>query len=250
MEPGLTFGIWLIHPDGQAERKLIDDASGAAWSPDGGMIAFDRSVRGQHRSQIWKANADGTDELQVTDGSAYDSGPAWSPDGREIAFIRDDDVHVVARDGGVPRNLTRSRLREAFAAWQPRLSQAPTGPPCSILGGSERDRVSATGGPDYVYGGGGGDRIWLGAGADTALGEQGNDDLRGGVGSDALGGGPGADRLYGGRGRDLLYGGPGPDFIVGGPGPDYVRCGPGRDRVLLGRRERARQDCEEQLRSG
>jgi dipeptidyl aminopeptidase/acylaminoacyl peptidase len=249
IEPGLASGIWLIHPDGQAQRKLLDDADGAAWSPDGGTIAFDRIVRGQQRSKVWTANADGTGERQVTDGSPYDWGPAWSPDGREIAFIRDDDVHVVGRDGGVPRNLTRSRLREAFISWQPRLTQAPAGSPCAILGGAAGDRMSATGGPDYVYGGRGSDWIRLGAGADTALGEQGNDELHGGVGSDALGCGPGADRLYGGGGRDLLYGGPGRDLIVGGPGRDFVRCGSGRDRVLLDRRERTGRDCEERIRS-
>lgn len=67
-----------------------------AWSPDGQKLAFVSRRAGA--SDIYIANADGTGQTRLTDGSAG-SGPerqflrpAWSPDGSMIAFVYGDDV--------------------------------------------------------------------------------------------------------------------------------------------------------------
>ncbi|HET7693572.1 MAG TPA: hypothetical protein VFM44_10840 [Gemmatimonadota bacterium] len=57
-----------------------------AWSPDGSRIVYSKQ-RGTS-SEIYVINADGTDEVQLTFGGAWNTAPAWSPDGASIAFCR------------------------------------------------------------------------------------------------------------------------------------------------------------------
>jgi Ca2+-binding RTX toxin-like protein len=238
--------VWVIGTDGRGDRRLIDNAGEGSWSPDGGRIAFSRIGSGR-RSHIWVATGDGGSERQVTATPAYDGSPSWSADGTEIVFQRNGDLYAIGSDGTAGHRLTRTRLIEQDPAWSG-SAQVLGPPPCSVLGGAGRERLSGTSGPDYVYGGGGDDEIRTGRGRDVALGEAGADQIHGGADSDALGGGPGPDRLFGGAGSDVLYGGPGPDLLVGGGGSDAFRCGPGRDRVILRGRERAARDCEHQIR--
>jgi TolB protein len=56
------------------------------------------------RGGIWAINPDGSNLVQVAEGS----GPAWSPDGSRIAFARDGDLYVMNSDGtGAVRLATR-----------------------------------------------------------------------------------------------------------------------------------------------
>ena len=52
-----------------------------------GVLAFSRGV-GPGRSAIFTANADGSNQVQVTDGTGADGTPAWSAGGTQIRFIR------------------------------------------------------------------------------------------------------------------------------------------------------------------
>jgi len=53
--------------------------------PDGKRIVFASDRSGE--TEIWVANADGSDALQLTSFRALETGtPHWSPDGRWIAF--------------------------------------------------------------------------------------------------------------------------------------------------------------------
>jgi Tol biopolymer transport system component len=66
--------------------------SGAAWSPDGSKIAFERN------SDLWVMNSDGTKQTRLTNNAIIDSNPTWSPDGSQIAFVseRDGDLDIWA----------------------------------------------------------------------------------------------------------------------------------------------------------
>jgi Tol biopolymer transport system component len=82
-------------------------------SPDGSRIAFTSSRNGI-TSQVWTANVDGTNLVQLTDGPGSTQGNArWSPDGRSLAFDSQAEdgttggVWVVESRGGQPRRVTR-----------------------------------------------------------------------------------------------------------------------------------------------
>ncbi len=80
-----------------------------AFSPDGRRVAFTSTRSGD--AEIWVADADGANALQLTSTHAQDTNcSAWSPDGQSIAFSSNGegefDVYVVAATGGTPRRLT------------------------------------------------------------------------------------------------------------------------------------------------
>jgi hypothetical protein len=84
-------------------------------SPDGSRIVFHtwhRPGLTSDRKQIFSANLDGTDEVQITRLEADCNRPVWSPDGSRIAFgcrMGDrGDVYLMGADGSGLVNLTGS----------------------------------------------------------------------------------------------------------------------------------------------
>lgn len=109
-------------------------ASSASWSPDGSSIVYSALVSGDHAYQIFIANPDGTNPVQVT--HTTDSGnaqPVFSPDGARIAYINGREatgqgpngstvtgianrIWVAAVDGSGAAPLTPGPL-DAYPAW-------------------------------------------------------------------------------------------------------------------------------------
>jgi Tol biopolymer transport system component/DNA-binding winged helix-turn-helix (wHTH) protein len=77
-------------------------------SPDGRRVAF--VSRRSGRGEIWLANPDGSNALQLTTLGAVSGAPCWAPDGERIVFQSNPEgqfeVYVIRADGGKPRNLT------------------------------------------------------------------------------------------------------------------------------------------------
>lgn len=107
--------VWVVGAGGGGLRRLLANAGGPAWSPDGKEIAFVRTLRdGSGALEI--ADADGTHARTVLRG--YPANPAWSPDGKTIAYETTDAVRrgssgyvvpqiaVVGVDGSGRRQLT------------------------------------------------------------------------------------------------------------------------------------------------
>src|SRR3954454_2781731 len=79
--------IWIMGSDGAGPRPLVttpDDQRYPALSPDGTRLVY----RSGAPPEIFVSRADGTNALQITDNSLFDSAPAWSPDSARLAFER------------------------------------------------------------------------------------------------------------------------------------------------------------------
>ena len=79
----------------------------------GAKIAF--TCVHEENFDICVMDADGGNEVKLTEDPGYDAEPSWSPDGNRIAFNRGHHIYVMDSDGG---NLTElSSGREP--AWSP-----------------------------------------------------------------------------------------------------------------------------------
>jgi eukaryotic-like serine/threonine-protein kinase len=79
------------------------------YSPDGKQIAFVSDRSGQ--SEIWLANADGSNQVQLTSLPSDQAGsPSWSPDGQRIVFGwingATTQIYAIPVTGGKPLQLT------------------------------------------------------------------------------------------------------------------------------------------------
>ena len=93
----------------------------AAFPGANGRIVFesDRDSPGAAGTEIYTANADGSDPRRLTVNTVADTDPAYSPDGSKIAFTRSNDIWVMNADGSGPRNLTDHPAQDTSPAWSP-----------------------------------------------------------------------------------------------------------------------------------
>ena len=87
----------------------------AAFPGQNGKLAFVRSF------DIWVANADGSNPVQLTAAPGLDRSPRWSPDGTKIAFASSrsggSKMFVMSTDGSDQRQLTFTSARDRTSAW-------------------------------------------------------------------------------------------------------------------------------------
>jgi serine/threonine protein kinase/Tol biopolymer transport system component len=116
--------IWQFR-EGAAPRPVLSSTNtdvDPAYSPDGKRVAFSTARSGKG-SELWVANADGTNPIGLTDANGRMLGsPRWSPDGRWIAFDAQGedghwDVYLIDSAGGQPRCLTPPQSDENLPSW-------------------------------------------------------------------------------------------------------------------------------------
>ena len=85
-----------------------------------------RTGRANRRiGHIYRINADGTGQVQLTFGERGESSPRWSPDGKSIAFTtrRDADannqIYLLSVEGGEARRLTTHPTAPGSLTWAP-----------------------------------------------------------------------------------------------------------------------------------
>jgi Tol biopolymer transport system component len=93
------------------------------YSPDGRLIAFSASSPSSRQSQVYVANADGSNvRLVVAAAPSYFHG--WSPDGRYLSFVanRDGkqyDIYRIPADGGGEERLTTHAAHDDGSDYSP-----------------------------------------------------------------------------------------------------------------------------------
>lgn len=109
--------LYVINADGSNLKQLTTEPGtvswpvyngSSSWSPDSKRIVFQRYHHDEYG--VYRINADGTGETDLTPDTDYDFYPRWSPDGGSIAFLswRDGDVaiYLMNSDGSNQRRLT------------------------------------------------------------------------------------------------------------------------------------------------
>src|SRR2546428_360073 len=89
------------------------------FSPDGRRVAF-----GSWRSggpEIWMADPDGSNAVQLTSGALGSGFPHWSPDGERIVYLSNMEgqweEYVIPATGGKPRNVTSHPAMDAWPSF-------------------------------------------------------------------------------------------------------------------------------------
>ena len=132
---GGVAGVYRRNADGSVELVTDHDSvdwgfkdGGAAWSPDGGRIAFSsgRDGDGLDELRVYVMNADGSGIERLTYEGHFNFLPSWSPDGGRIAFasggldfIDDMEIYVMNADGTGVERLTENEYRDESPAWSP-----------------------------------------------------------------------------------------------------------------------------------
>ncbi len=110
---------------GKQRSDYLDGSNQAAWSPNGGQIAF------ISMSSIYTMRYDGSDIRQLLDDTTFNCCPSWSPDGSQIAFLSTrsqdgyEDIFLMNPDGSNITRLTRQAITYShsplyfFPIWSP-----------------------------------------------------------------------------------------------------------------------------------
>ena len=132
---GRNSDVYVADVDGGNRKRLTESAareSGAAWSPDGRLLAFisDRDKNGPclwhdcvgFNSEIYVMRADGSHERRLTEHPGQDGLPEWSPDGTRLLFsaFRDGDdfeLYMMNADGSCVTQLTRNSAWDWSVDW-------------------------------------------------------------------------------------------------------------------------------------
>lgn len=103
-----------------AHVRPSPDATRVAYSVAEAVMTEDRS---EYVSQIWTANADGSDAKQMTFATKSSSNPMWSPDGKWIGFTSEragkPNLYRQRVSGGEAEQLTDVKSGVGLFAWSP-----------------------------------------------------------------------------------------------------------------------------------
>jgi len=122
-----TFELFTMKRDGSDVRQLTRGGirTYASWSPDGAKLVF-RKQLDDGNSDIFAANADASEEINLTENPAFEGWPSWSRDGQRIVFAREASdgkaakIYVMNADGSDIRILVDAPGRNTNPRWSPK----------------------------------------------------------------------------------------------------------------------------------
>lgn len=96
--------VWInelcVVDRGTGQRHELGAGSQPRWAPDGGHLAFARSLDGQHVIERW--HAESGERHALTTLAQAPNGLAWSPDGGSLAFVMLVPAPAAVVPGGTP----------------------------------------------------------------------------------------------------------------------------------------------------
>ena len=118
-----SYDLYLMDADGENLQRLTTDPGREAepvWTPDGTRLVYTVTRQGA-QPQLYYLRPDGRPAQALTAEPGGNHSPAISIDGRSLAFVSTRDgnqeIYLMAVDGGTPRRVTRTGQRES----QPRF---------------------------------------------------------------------------------------------------------------------------------
>ncbi|HVQ36415.1 MAG TPA: DPP IV N-terminal domain-containing protein, partial [Pyrinomonadaceae bacterium] len=105
-----AIGAVRVSPDG---KKVVYTVNSAVMTPE----------KSEFVSQIWLANTDGSEQVQLTYAEKSSDNPQWSPDGKMLAFTSSrsgkSNLYVLRLIGGEAEQLTDVKSGAGNFAWSP-----------------------------------------------------------------------------------------------------------------------------------
>ena len=126
---GAKGGIYEVSPDGSSLAKLPTVLG--TLSPDGKKIAMTKPLvpGSEDSTEIFVANADGSNPIRLTKNQSLDTDASWSPDGRRIVFTcfpdsvagesKKPEICVMSADGNNLIRLTNHPGWDGGPRWSP-----------------------------------------------------------------------------------------------------------------------------------
>jgi TolB protein len=109
----------IIRADGSHLRRLTNTPGVADfdpnWAPDGSTFVFASANYETNEFGVWMFGPGGTTQLT----SGFDLRPAFAPDGTQIVFVRGFDVWRMNADGTGQVQLTSGNAIDDYTDWQP-----------------------------------------------------------------------------------------------------------------------------------
>jgi Tol biopolymer transport system component/DNA-binding winged helix-turn-helix (wHTH) protein len=118
-----SVNIWRVDLKSGSSRSLLAPTSRSqrapTISPDGKRIAFESDRSGTE--EVWMANLDGSDAVQLSDFHALTGTPRWSPDGRKIAFDSrasgEAALYLVDPATALPKRIVTNGITGSVPTW-------------------------------------------------------------------------------------------------------------------------------------
>ncbi len=89
-------------------------------SPSGTKMVFPL-ITSDGSQQLYLANSDGSNSVQITFEGDHNHSPAWSPCGRQILFVSDrdgdDEILIMDADGSHQHQLTYNESWDGLPTW-------------------------------------------------------------------------------------------------------------------------------------
>lgn len=125
---GSNRDLYRANADGTNAHPIVTSVAGytPTWSPDGTKIAFGRKSPKQ-KSEIYVANADGSNPVQLTSKGLANITPVWSPDGSKIIFVSHvklgdkryrHELHRINADGTGQQRLSGNEQADSPSGWR------------------------------------------------------------------------------------------------------------------------------------